>query len=128
MHQAKRLLRILHLSDLHFGPPFVAEVGEAMVRIAPHLNADAIVVSGDFTQRAKEEQFRTTNRAPCAYLLSGSMKAIWHLLARQGRHNIQKWGHPFDGLRWIGSVLRPSDEAGAQILLIQKCLRLAATL
>ncbi|MGB4709126.1 MAG: metallophosphoesterase family protein [Fuerstiella sp.] len=57
MHQAKRLLRILHLSDLHFGPPFVAEVGEAMVRIAPHLNADAIVVSGDFTQRAKEEQF-----------------------------------------------------------------------
>ncbi|HVS14015.1 MAG TPA: metallophosphoesterase family protein [Thermoanaerobaculia bacterium] len=48
---------ILHLSDLHFGPPFVPRVAEAFLRIAPTLSADAVVVSGDFTQRARPEQF-----------------------------------------------------------------------
>jgi 3',5'-cyclic AMP phosphodiesterase CpdA len=51
-------LRILHLSDLHFGPPFVPQVGEAVLRIAPELNVDAIVVSGDFTQRATVDQYQ----------------------------------------------------------------------
>ena len=57
MHRPRPLIRILHLSDLHFGPPFIPEVGEAVLRIAPKLNVNAIVVSGDFTQRAKQEQF-----------------------------------------------------------------------
>ena len=51
------MLTILHISDLHFGPPFVPEVGEALLRIAPDLRPDVIVASGDFTQRAREEQF-----------------------------------------------------------------------
>ena len=57
MLRSQPLIRILHLSDLHFGPPFIPEVGDAIVKIAPKLNADAIVVSGDFTQRAKPDQF-----------------------------------------------------------------------
>ncbi len=51
------MLTLLHISDLHFGPPYVHEVGEALQRIAPKLKPDAIVASGDFTQRAKREQF-----------------------------------------------------------------------
>lgn len=51
------MLTILHISDLHFGPPYLPRVGEALLRIAPTLNADVIVNSGDFTQRAKREQF-----------------------------------------------------------------------
>lgn len=58
MQRPQPLLRILHISDLHFGPPFVDEVGDAVLRLAPQLNVDAIIVSGDFTQRAKEEQFQ----------------------------------------------------------------------
>ena len=50
-------LTLLQISDLHFGPPYVPKVGEAVLRIAPELNADAIIVSGDLTQRAKREQF-----------------------------------------------------------------------
>lgn len=50
-------VRILHLSDLHFGPPFVPEVGKAVLSTASAIDVDAIVVSGDFTQRAKREQF-----------------------------------------------------------------------
>ncbi len=51
------VLRLLHISDLHFGPPYLPAVGEALLRVAPTLNTDAIVISGDFTQRAKREQF-----------------------------------------------------------------------
>jgi 3',5'-cyclic AMP phosphodiesterase CpdA len=51
------VLTILHISDLHFGPFYLPPIGEALLRIAPTLNADVIVASGDFTQRAKREQF-----------------------------------------------------------------------
>ncbi len=51
-------LRILHVSDLHFGPPYLPDVGEALLRQATDLAPDVIVASGDFTQRAKPEQFR----------------------------------------------------------------------
>lgn len=47
----------MHISDLHFGPPFLPKVGQALLRLAPTLGAQAIVVSGDLTQRAKPEQF-----------------------------------------------------------------------
>jgi 3',5'-cyclic AMP phosphodiesterase CpdA len=51
------LISILHVSDLHFGPPFHEEIGEAVQAFAHRLRPDAIVASGDFTQRAREEQF-----------------------------------------------------------------------
>ena len=51
------MIKILHISDLHFGPPFVPAVGKALLRIAPQLAPDVIVASGDFTQRAKAAQF-----------------------------------------------------------------------
>jgi 3',5'-cyclic AMP phosphodiesterase CpdA len=50
--------RILHLSDLHFGSPYVPAVGEAVLQLAPTLNADAVIISGDLTERARREQFR----------------------------------------------------------------------
>lgn len=52
------MLTLLHVSDLHFGPPYHPEVGEALQRFARELEPDVIVASGDFTQRAREEQFR----------------------------------------------------------------------
>jgi 3',5'-cyclic AMP phosphodiesterase CpdA len=51
------MLTILHVSDLHFGPPYVAHVGEAVQRAARELAPHIIVASGDFTQRAKREQY-----------------------------------------------------------------------
>jgi 3',5'-cyclic AMP phosphodiesterase CpdA len=49
--------KILHISDLHFGPSFVPAVAEALLQTIPSLSPDAIVASGDLTQRAKREQF-----------------------------------------------------------------------
>jgi 3',5'-cyclic AMP phosphodiesterase CpdA len=51
------MLKLLHMSDLHFGPPFVSEVGQAVQRAAAQLAPDIIVASGDFTQRAKRAQY-----------------------------------------------------------------------
>src|SRR6476661_5090873 len=49
--------RIVHVSDLHFGAhdeAIVAAVESEIDRLTP----DLVVISGDFTQRARTEQFR----------------------------------------------------------------------
>jgi len=52
------MLTVLHISDIHFGPPYREDVGENLLQLAPTFRPDVIVISGDFTQRAKEEQFQ----------------------------------------------------------------------
>lgn len=52
------MLTLLHISDLHFGPPYVPRVGESLLGVAASLAPDIVVASGDFTQRAKREQYR----------------------------------------------------------------------
>jgi len=49
--------RLVHLSDLHFGAHDEQLVG-AVERQVDELKPDLVVVSGDFTQRARTEQFR----------------------------------------------------------------------
>jgi len=51
------MLKLLHISDLHFGPPYLSRVGESLQRMAREVDPDVVVASGDFTQRAREEQF-----------------------------------------------------------------------
>lgn len=52
-----RGLSILHISDLHFGPPLDGNVAESLVACAAEIPFDLLVVSGDLTQRARREQF-----------------------------------------------------------------------
>jgi 3',5'-cyclic AMP phosphodiesterase CpdA len=49
--------RLVHLSDLHFGAHDERLVG-AVERRVEELKPDLVVISGDFTQRARTEQFR----------------------------------------------------------------------
>jgi 3',5'-cyclic AMP phosphodiesterase CpdA len=51
------MLTILHISDLHFGPPCLADVAEALVVLASTLKPDIVVARGDFTQRARRKQY-----------------------------------------------------------------------
>jgi len=51
------MLTLIQISDLHFGPHFTPVAAEAFLRIAPELSADAAIITGDFTQRAKPGQF-----------------------------------------------------------------------
>jgi len=57
------MARLIHLSDLHFGahdPKLVEAVEQRVHEEKP----DLVVVSGDFTQRARTEQFE----AACQFL------------------------------------------------------------
>jgi len=60
--RTEKPIRLLQISDLHFGPPFVEQVGEAALKTAIEMHPDAIVVNGDLTQRAKRDQFMAAKR------------------------------------------------------------------
>jgi 3',5'-cyclic AMP phosphodiesterase CpdA len=51
-------LTLLHVSDIHFGKPFNPEAAEGLVRFLQGLSPDLLVFSGDFTQRAKVEEYQ----------------------------------------------------------------------
>lgn len=62
---------LLHISDVHFGPPHLPELADKVLEFAERRRPDVVVLSGDLTQRAKPEQFRQARRfvdrlpAPC---------------------------------------------------------------
>jgi 3',5'-cyclic AMP phosphodiesterase CpdA len=74
--------RLIHLSDLHFGahdPKLVEAVEQRIDDEKP----DLVVISGDFTQRAKTEQFKEA----CRFL--GRLKDAGHeVLGVPGNHDV----------------------------------------
>ena len=76
------MARIVHLSDLHFGAhdPRLVTAVEARVDEAA---ADLVVISGDFTQRARTDQFEEA----CRFLTR--LKAKGHeVIAVPGNHDV----------------------------------------
>ena len=76
------MTRIVHLSDLHFGAHderLVEAVDWAVDRLKP----DLVVISGDFTQRAKTEQFREA----CKFL-EGLRDRGHEVLGVPGNHDV----------------------------------------
>lgn len=49
---------LLHISDVHFGPPHLPRLAQGVLDLIDEAPPDAVVLSGDLTQRAKPEQFR----------------------------------------------------------------------
>jgi 3',5'-cyclic AMP phosphodiesterase CpdA len=56
------MITILHGSDVHFGKPHVPEAAKAFLDSATALQPDVIVISGDFTQRAKVAEYEAARR------------------------------------------------------------------
>lgn len=56
------MLTILHGSDFHFGKRHDPEAAEAFVEAVLQVDPDVLVLSGDFTQRAKVEEYRQARR------------------------------------------------------------------
>jgi 3',5'-cyclic AMP phosphodiesterase CpdA len=48
---------LIHLSDLHFGPHHLAQLDQVILQEIATLNPDAVIVSGDFTMRARDREF-----------------------------------------------------------------------
>lgn len=51
-------MTIVHVSDVHFGKPHRSVVAAAVLRFVDERDPDAVVVSGDLTQRAKAGEYR----------------------------------------------------------------------
>jgi 3',5'-cyclic AMP phosphodiesterase CpdA len=76
------MARLIHLSDLHFGAhdPRLVEAVEARI---DEERPDLVVISGDFTQRARTEQFEEA----CAFL--GRLRDAGHeVLGVPGNHDV----------------------------------------
>ncbi|HXO22746.1 MAG TPA: metallophosphoesterase family protein [Thermoanaerobaculia bacterium] len=50
--------KLLHISDVHFGPPHLPRLSAGVLELVERDHPDVVVLSGDLTQRAKPEQFR----------------------------------------------------------------------
>ena len=76
------MARLLHLSDLHFGAhdPVVVE---GLERQIDEETPDLVVISGDFTQRARTEQFEEA----CKFL-ERLREAGHDVLAVPGNHDV----------------------------------------
>lgn len=107
------MARIAHLSDIHFGandPAIVAATEEWLSQQRP----DLVIISGDFTQRARAHQFQ----AASDYLKR--LRAAGHsLLLVPGNHDIpfydviRRFGAPLQRYRhYIDDVLCPWFENG----------------
>ena len=76
------MTRIVHLSDLHFGAHDERLV-EAVEEEVDKLKPDLVVISGDFTQRARTEQFREA----CNFL-EGMRDRGHEVLGVPGNHDV----------------------------------------
>lgn len=84
-------MRLAHISDVHFGriadPDIVAALTQAINAAA----VDAVVVSGDLTQRARKREYKAA-----AALLSAFDAPT---LVVPGNHDVYPWWHPIKRLR-----------------------------
>jgi 3',5'-cyclic AMP phosphodiesterase CpdA len=97
---------LLHISDLHFGTEDPA-VAAALRRLSRELGPDAVILSGDITQRARSAQFEAA-RAFCDSLSAP------RLLSLPGNHDIPLFNlaariaDPYGGYRAaFGAELEP---------------------
>jgi 3',5'-cyclic AMP phosphodiesterase CpdA len=104
---------LVHLSDLHFGGLADIRAIEAVEELLPSLAPAAVIVSGDFCQRARAGEFQRGR----AFLRSVAKLAPVHAIA--GNHDVQWWreplGIPLLGrarfakyMRYVGEDLAPS--------------------
>lgn len=87
--QGAPVVRVLHLSDIHCGYPFVGAHVEAALALARAGGWNAIVMSGDFSQRAREREFRQ------ARALLDTFRAFAPVLTVPGNHDTAWWHAPF---------------------------------
>lgn len=86
---APRPVRLLHVSDIHCGRPFVAAHVDAALAVARDGHWDAIIISGDVSQRAREHEFLA------ARAIIDRFRAIAPTLLVPGNHDAAWWYAPF---------------------------------
>jgi 3',5'-cyclic AMP phosphodiesterase CpdA len=78
------MLTVFHVSDLHFGRPFVPEQIDAIETIIQEGRFDVVAISGDLSQRARSGEFqraqafiRDANRVSKTIVVPGNHDVVW---------------------------------------------------
>ncbi|MDQ8163723.1 MAG: metallophosphoesterase [Gemmatimonadota bacterium] len=82
-------VRVLHVSDIHCGRPFVAAHVAAALAVAAETRFDAIVMSGDFSQRARVHEFEQARG------ILERFRALAPTIEVPGNHDTAWWHAPF---------------------------------
>lgn len=80
---------LVHLSDLHFGGLVDLAQIEALEAYVPTLGADAVVISGDLTQRARHGELQR------ARAFVRHFDTRMPVFVMPGNHDVQWWRSPF---------------------------------
>jgi 3',5'-cyclic AMP phosphodiesterase CpdA len=106
---------ILHVSDLHFGPPAVLEQIDALRADIASRSADVVAVSGDIAQRAKAGEFQ------CGAMVLREAREHSAVITVPGNHDVAWWYAPVNVgdaakkyesyQRYINTELEPVLEA-----------------
>lgn len=103
-------MKIIHISDIHFGKIAHPGIVEALLEEIADEKPNLVAVSGDLTQRARPREFRAAQR-----MLKGIRQPV---IVVPGNHDVYPWWHPvarlFDPLarfrRFITDDLCPTFE------------------
>jgi len=111
---------LLHISDVHFGVDAQLDQLAAIVALAPDLKPDAVVLSGDASQRARHGEFQAT------FGLLAQLRQAAPTLIVPGNHDVQWWKSPMHLLgserlytkyrRWFGADLTPVLELPGAVI------------
>ena len=86
------MIRLFHVSDLHFGRPAVPEQIEAIEALIQQERFDVVAISGDFSQRARFGEFQR------AQVFIRDASRVSRVVAVPGNHDVAWWESPL-GLR-----------------------------
>lgn len=81
-------LRVLHVSDLHFGPPAVPEVVDAIEAHIQETCYDVVAVSGDITQRTRSGEFQR------GMVFLRDARRVSRVIVVPGNHDVAWWRSP----------------------------------
>jgi 3',5'-cyclic AMP phosphodiesterase CpdA len=81
-------VQLLHVSDLHCGGLVAIEQVEALEKMIPDLRPDAVIVSGDVSQRARHGEFQRARAFVRAAAETAPVRVI------PGNHDVSWWARP----------------------------------
>lgn len=81
-------LRVLHVSDLHFGSPADLDVVASIEGLIAQQRFDVVAISGDVAQRARAGEFQR------AAVFLRDARAVSRVLVVPGNHDVAWWRSP----------------------------------
>jgi 3',5'-cyclic AMP phosphodiesterase CpdA len=98
-------LRILHVSDLHFGRPAVLAQIEAIEGLIQSRRFDVVAISGDLSQRARAGEFQR------AHVFLRDAQRVSRTIVVPGNHDVAWWRAPLG----VGDRDKPYENYRAYI-------------